>query len=39
MKLTHELNWKEDEHDVAKQFYEAIESKLKEQETAVNHLS
>ncbi|KAK4707745.1 hypothetical protein R3W88_028670 [Solanum pinnatisectum] len=38
-KLTHELSGKEDELAVTKQLHEAIESKLKEKETAVKHLS
>ncbi|KAK6775076.1 hypothetical protein RDI58_026077 [Solanum bulbocastanum] len=38
-KLTHELSGKEDELAVTKQLHEAIESKLKEKETAVKYLS
>ncbi|KAG5574550.1 hypothetical protein H5410_054684 [Solanum commersonii] len=38
-KLTHELSGKEDELAVTKQLHEAIESKLREKETAVRHLS
>nr|XP_009797998.1 PREDICTED: uncharacterized protein At4g38062-like [Nicotiana sylvestris] len=38
-KLTHELTGKEDELAVTKQLYEAIETKLKDKETAVKHLS
>ncbi|XP_016459252.2 uncharacterized protein At4g38062-like [Nicotiana tabacum] len=38
-KLTHELTGKEDELAVTKQLYEAIETKLKDKETAVRHLS
>ncbi|XP_059307404.1 uncharacterized protein At4g38062 isoform X2 [Lycium ferocissimum] len=38
-KLTHELSGKEDELAVTKQLHEAIESKLKEKEIAVKHLS
>ncbi|XP_049372407.1 uncharacterized protein At4g38062-like [Solanum verrucosum] len=38
-KLTHELSGKEDELAVTKQLHKAIESKLKEKETAVKHLS
>ncbi|MCD7467348.1 hypothetical protein HAX54_004755 [Datura stramonium] len=38
-KLSHELSGKEDELAVTKQLHEAIESKLKEKETAVKHLS
>ncbi|XP_015056954.1 uncharacterized protein At4g38062 [Solanum pennellii] len=38
-KLTHELSGKEDELAVTEQLHEAIESKLKEKESAVKHLS
>ncbi|KAH0716091.1 hypothetical protein KY284_008996 [Solanum tuberosum] len=38
-KLSHELSGKEDELAVTKQLHEAIESKLREKETAVRHLS
>ncbi|XP_055829030.1 uncharacterized protein At4g38062 [Solanum dulcamara] len=38
-KLTHELFGKEDELAATKQLHEAIESKLKEKETAIKHLS
>ncbi|CAN4126778.1 unnamed protein product [Withania somnifera] len=38
-KLSNELSWKEDELAITKQLHEAVESKLKEKETVVKHLS